>query len=352
MADAMTAAAEPRPADAPPLGGGLRGFWYIAAPTTRLAAAPAASRVLDQDLVLFRGADGHPHALLDRCCHRGVRLSLGKVAGDSLACRYHGWQFDGEGRCVHIPSLAAGQTIKKGTEVPAFPCLEQDGYVWVWMAPETPPPAPAPRIPGYEGHRWTQGTMPIACAAIAGIENNLDWCHAAFTHPWSHPQFFKTRFTGLREESFEVRLTETGLVMFGPPTAEAGDPVPERVVRIHFVLPDRIVFALPGAASTIVLHFVSTGAASCRMEWLARATAPIGPRLRWNGRTPRVFAQDRDVLESAEGWYGRVGHGFERSVEADGPGLLLRRIMALAAAGDWESGRNALPQRRVLTVRA
>ena len=39
---------------------------------------------------------GAPGALLDRCPHRSVPLSFGKVADGRLQCGYHGWAFDAE----------------------------------------------------------------------------------------------------------------------------------------------------------------------------------------------------------------------------------------------------------------
>ena len=55
----------------------LRTYWYIARAATQLSSAPRTTQVLGQELVLFRDDAGHPHALLDRCCHRGAPLSLG-----------------------------------------------------------------------------------------------------------------------------------------------------------------------------------------------------------------------------------------------------------------------------------
>ena len=51
------------------------------------------------------------------------------------------------------------------------------------------------------------------------IENNLDWCHPYFAHPWRHGQFYATRLRGFREQCYEVRTTETGLVVFAPAVA-------------------------------------------------------------------------------------------------------------------------------------
>ena len=36
---------------------------------------------------------------------RLAKLSEGQIVDGSLECLYHGWQFDGEGKCVKIPQV-------------------------------------------------------------------------------------------------------------------------------------------------------------------------------------------------------------------------------------------------------
>jgi SAM-dependent methyltransferase len=65
----------------------------------------------------------------------------------------------------------------------------------------------------------------------------------------------------------------------------------------------------------------------------------------WSHREPKIFRQDRVVLESSQPWYDRDGGSFERSVEADVSTLLARRIVELATrrrVGDG-AGRAAEP---------
>ena len=50
--------------------------WYIAGWSHELSDGPVARRIMDEDVVLFRTVNGKAGALEDRCCHRGVRLSL------------------------------------------------------------------------------------------------------------------------------------------------------------------------------------------------------------------------------------------------------------------------------------
>ena len=330
----------------------LRSYWYIACPSSQLGGSPRAVRVLDLDLVVFRDGDGRPRALADRCCHRGVKLSLGRVTGGQIACGYHGWRFDGRGACAHIPSLREGQRIPAGCAVPSFPCEEQDGYVWVWPGSGEEPPSPPPAIADFDRSRWVQGTIPMACDSMRALENNLDWCHPAFAHPWTHGQFYLAMLLGVRQQHIRMAATPDGLVVQGPVT-EAGEPLEGRTssVTLTFRLPCRADVEGPGSRR-IVMHFVPTGPESCRIEWLSTSRAPLGPRVRWVAKEPAIFRQDRVLLESATPAYAAAETWSERSVEADAPTLLLRRIVGWAARGEWDERRASQHGSRVLEVRS
>ncbi|GBQ91805.1 Rieske (2Fe-2S) protein [Asaia krungthepensis] len=97
-----------------------------------------------QEMVLWRDAVGKLQAWEDRCPHRGVQLSLGFIRENRLACLYHGWQYDHEGRCRVIPAhpaLNPPSTIKTH----AYTVVETAGMIWVTMAAsdERVPRAPA-----------------------------------------------------------------------------------------------------------------------------------------------------------------------------------------------------------------
>ena len=63
------------------------------------------ARLLGTDIALWRAADGSPRAWLDRCPHRGTRLSIGRIENGSLRCAYHGWRFADDGHCNEVPAL-------------------------------------------------------------------------------------------------------------------------------------------------------------------------------------------------------------------------------------------------------
>ena len=104
------------------------------------------------------GADGRAYVLVRlrpggevsafpaRCPHRLVPLSAATVVDGRLTCPYHGWQYDGEGRCLSVPSLGPDGTAPPRADLPV-PWAVEERHGWVWLAPERtavpPPPRPA-----------------------------------------------------------------------------------------------------------------------------------------------------------------------------------------------------------------
>ena len=124
--------------------------WHPVASAQHLRAGENAIATLlcDQPLALWRSAGGSVQAWEDRCPHRGVPLSLGRVHGDRLACAYHGWQYAAQdGRCVAIPAMP-DQSVPGKVCVKTYPVQECHGMVWVYLAhtaDDAPPPGPQPQ---------------------------------------------------------------------------------------------------------------------------------------------------------------------------------------------------------------
>jgi phenylpropionate dioxygenase-like ring-hydroxylating dioxygenase large terminal subunit len=328
----------------------LREYWYIACASSRLGEEePKAVRILDQQIAVYRDKEGKPHAVFDRCCHRGVPLSIGRVTEGHIACGYHGWQFDGEGKCVHIPSLTKDRRIPKGFDIQAFPCVEQDGYIWVWMGAKEPDPALPSPIDGWADYSWKQGVIIYDADMVKLIENQFDCCHPAFVHPETHPAYHINNAFGFREVELETRITDEGMVFYTPAVA-AEQPIPEKPFsKIELMLPNRIWVSLRMASVTFrtAIHYVPMGKNKSRMEF-AMQTGP-GHKVKWTDDEGAINIQDR-IVEQETHWYER-GDEFERSVEADFPMLMIRQIYRLAFAGEWKSKKDTLQQRRVIRVR-
>ena len=85
--------------------GTLHENWYIAALSRQVTAKkPYAVSIMEEPIVLFRGADGKATALIDRCLHRNAALSKGDLFDGCIGCPYHGWTYNAEGELVIVPS--------------------------------------------------------------------------------------------------------------------------------------------------------------------------------------------------------------------------------------------------------
>lgn len=122
---------------------GLRNFWYPIIQSSELpAATPVSITCLAEELVIFRDAGGHPRVLFDRCPHRYVKLSAGRMLNGQLQCAYHGLRFDGDGRCTLIPWETESSDLLKKLCVRAYPAAEAGGYVWAYLGNVDEFPAP------------------------------------------------------------------------------------------------------------------------------------------------------------------------------------------------------------------
>src|SRR5262245_48618170 len=85
-------------------GVGLSGnYWYAALVERTLRAGDVQEvRFWNTSIAVFRGEDGQVRAVEDRCAHRQLRLSRGDVVRNDIVCKYHGWKYNGEGRCVDV----------------------------------------------------------------------------------------------------------------------------------------------------------------------------------------------------------------------------------------------------------
>lgn len=164
----------------------LAEYWYIAAESRELTdRRPLGRTLLGNDLVLWRDRAGRPHALADTCIHRGIPLSAGEVDEDWVRCPFHGWAFDGTGRCTLIPSNGPDAPIPRKARTRAYPVEERGGYVWVYTGTE-PPERRRPLVVPTEltSSDWIDGRTYSDAAAhyTRVIEQSIDVAHI----PWVH----------------------------------------------------------------------------------------------------------------------------------------------------------------------
>lgn len=281
---------------------------------------PLAVQLAGTRLVLFRGRDGAPTALVDRCPHRGVALSLGRVQDGCLTCPFHGWRFDEKGVVCHVPWNPDAKTAQlHGVRVAS---REIGGLLWVYTAPECEPDTepsldeallrPGVRVSGgaidWDTH-WTRA-----------MENMLDWPHLPFVHGATIGRGMLSR----PDARMDIRCEERP---WGLHTSIAIDGE-ERPGSLDLRWPNRMNLFVGGSRRTLVMQVacVPIDAQRTRMilttgrDFLrARLLDPLFHRLNL-----RIAGEDKAIVESSAPAEVPPA-GDERSVRTDAPTLWFRK---------------------------
>jgi phenylpropionate dioxygenase-like ring-hydroxylating dioxygenase large terminal subunit len=323
--------------------------WYVACESRELRRDPIHRTVLGVPLVLFR-SNGQAGALLDRCPHRNVPLSLGRVAaGGRLECRYHGWQFETSGRCALIPGLSAASEARE-RRAPACAVRERDGLVWVWPELDDTPIG-EPFELGALGHGYTRVLRSVEAPATlqATLENALDVPHTAFLH--------RGLFRGTK--SNEIRAT----VRRSSDRVEVeyvGEPRPSGVAGFLLSPSGGTVehwdrFILPSVAQVEYrlgkeTHFLVTAFGTPVSDFETRLFAVVDFRTPLPGAVLRrvlepvalaIFRQDVRILKAQAETVRAFGGEQFMSTELDLLGPHIWRLLKQAEAGDISRDANA-----------
>ena len=169
-----------------PIGELFRRFWLPAMLSSELPEPdgdPIRLRLLGEDLVTYRDTDGNVGCVDAFCPHRGAPLFFGRNEENGLRCIYHGWKFDVNGDCVHMPNCQEGDSYKDKMKITAYPAIEGGGLIWFYMGP----PDKRPPDPGFDWFSnpssWTQAAKYIYHSNyMQALEGDFDPSHAAFLH--------------------------------------------------------------------------------------------------------------------------------------------------------------------------
>lgn len=161
----------------------LKNGWYMIGWANELADNLLARTIIDMPVVVFRDSSGTARAIQDRCPHRFAPLSSGVRKGDAIMCHYHGLTFDGTGACVDNP---LGGPIPAACRVSAYPIVEQDSMLWVWLGdPALAGTTKIVRFPWLtdDGMRSVHGYTQVNAHYELLTDNLMDLTHAKFLHP-------------------------------------------------------------------------------------------------------------------------------------------------------------------------
>jgi 5,5'-dehydrodivanillate O-demethylase len=163
----------------------LRRYWMPIACTGELTEQKPikAARLLGEDLVVYRDQSGRYGVVAEQCPHRKASLAFGRVDAEGIRCPYHGWKFDGTGRCLEQPAEPESGGFKDKIKHVAYPAERLGGLVWTYMGPQ-----PAPLLPRWDvltwgnGKRWVQKHEIYKCNWLQPMENSVDPSHLYWLH--------------------------------------------------------------------------------------------------------------------------------------------------------------------------
>ena len=286
----------------------LYGCWHpVTYAHELLADRPMAAKLLDEPVVLWRTADGTPHAMKDVCIHRGTALSLGRLEDDCIVCPYHAWRYDASGACVKIPQ-SKHQTIPTKARTPVYDCQEKYGLVWVSLAD---PIYSLPAIPELEnGDLKVVNTGPFSWDSDASrqVENFTDFGH----FPWVHPGVLGDPSRPLVPD-YEVEIKDHVLhyQVVRPEAPNSDDfPIfanedvvkPDRHSQYELHLPYTIVLRLGWGGTKGMVYFFASQPISqnqCRGYCIVGRNYDLDePDIVIQGFEATIFGQDQVIVES------------------------------------------------------
>lgn len=336
----------------------LAQYWYVACLAGELKKTPIARVLLGTPIVLYRDGSGRAAALLDRCPHRNVPLSLGRVADTGrLECPYHGWQFEPNGRCSLVPGLCDEQ-ISETRRAPSFAVRERAGLVWVWATPDQEPAGEPFDLPlvGAPGYTTVTRTVQAEATLHATIENALDVPHTAYLHRGLfRGNAAKNEITAVVRRSGD-RVEAEYLGEPRPPGLAARVLSPSGGEVQHW---DR--FVLPSVAQVEYRlgsenHILVTALGTPVSDFVTRLHAVVSLKLRLPTALVkpllmplalRIFEQDSVILRQQSETIRRFGGEQYMSTEIDVLGQHVWRLLRAAERGEVKADAETVVERSI-----
>lgn len=284
-----------------------------------------ATRLAGEKVVLFRDTSGGLGALIDRCPHRGVELSRGRVTErGTLECPFHGWEIEKDGGCARVPWCELSAEKRAGLSATALPVREAGGLVWVFTGTDA---------------RGTEIDLPEALADDAAwsrfflvedwsthwtraMENMLDYPHLPFVHRGSIGRGLRAPAAG--QSSLELSTERTG---FGMRIAAKIDGRSSGA-GLEWRRPNGMVLVLDQGARRMRQHVYCVPVDERTTRMILVTTRDFGlynPLMWFFDQFNRVILhEDRAVVESSDP-PAVPRPRFEKSVMTDAPTLAFRR---------------------------
>jgi phenylpropionate dioxygenase-like ring-hydroxylating dioxygenase large terminal subunit len=169
-------------------------------------------RILDQSIVVVRGADMGVTAFQNACRHRGVRLADGHGScAEGFTCPFHGWRYGPDGTNVGVPrrrSFAEHNRRPGDLDLVAVRCETWGGCAFVNLDAAAPALRECIEPFATSLDAWRVGSLRAewwyACLLPANWKLAIEAFVEAYHVPQAHPQLVIPTRYGLRgDEAFD-----------------------------------------------------------------------------------------------------------------------------------------------------
>ncbi|SDV50566.1 aromatic ring-hydroxylating dioxygenase subunit alpha [Chitinasiproducens palmae] len=217
--------------------------WYVAAFKEEVGRALTPRKLLGKRVVMYRTEAGEVVAVEDRCPHRSLPLSLGRLDGDDIICGYHGFRYDSNGDLIEVPSQ---KNCPRGIGVKRYATAERGPLIWIWMGdPATADHARLPHQEWFERDDWrcTSGYFKHPGNYVSMHENLMDLTHLSYLHAATigTPDYAYAPFETQLEEGHYTLLRKvvptTLSPVWGKTTGLDGCNTAARIVTSEFLSP-------------------------------------------------------------------------------------------------------------------
>ena len=255
-----------------PGGALLRRYWQPLCPAAEITEANPKKRlrIMGEDLLVFRDAEGRVGCVEEFCKHRGASLYYGYIEDCGIRCCYHGWKYDTHGQCIEQPFEPKTSRLKDEIRLRSYPLQKLGGLLFAYMGPD---PARAPLLPRWDvlvredGKREIKMFPTHACNWLQIQENTADSTHTFFLHGVMDQRLgLKHPFAPYYRrpiEKLEFSYCEWGLdkvIVYG------GD-VPEKEIRPPLIFPN--ILRIPNGPMEVMHWRVPIDDTSTRIVFVA-----------------------------------------------------------------------------------
>ncbi|MCP4142747.1 MAG: aromatic ring-hydroxylating dioxygenase subunit alpha [Chloroflexi bacterium] len=315
----------------------IRNQWYVVLDSKEVKDKPVGAKRLGEKLVFWRDSKQKVRCAFDRCPHRGVALSLGKVRENHLQCPFHGFEFDSNGQCVLIPAEGRSSQPPAAMRLNTYPTYEAHGFIWIWWGDKAPADLKPPNFFENIDDHFIYGSAidPWKAHYSRVVENQLDVAHLPFVHRKTIGRGNRTLVDGPKVIWNKNKMMSTYVfnrVDDGSKARLASELQPrDGQVHLEFIMPNlwqnhisekvRILAAFVPVDDENTLLYLRFYQKFLSVPVFGKIVAQLAMP-----SNLKIAREDRGVVESHTPLVSSLRGGDEKPIKADAPIIEYRRL--------------------------